>query len=260
MSRATDSYRSIMDLTADEWQAALGLEDDELPVAVVSEGTWWREQRTGERLAVLDDVVELPFPDIFIGKWHGRSVAYCCAYGAPRAVEVAHLFGSLGAQLAVQIGSCGGLQGQLVPGDVVVPDEAVCSEGIARIYGAGESVAADARWSARARSVLTEKGHRAHGGTHLTWYSIFAQDGSMVEDWHNAGYVSVDMETATTLAVARHFRMKAVSMLVVWDELLRGRSFLDPLEPDHQRAFDSAYSDLFAVALQLVDETKENGI
>ena len=254
------AFRSIMDLTAGEWQAALGLQDDELPVAIISEGTWWREQRTRERLELLDDVVELPFPDIFIGKWHGKPVAYCCAYGAPRAVEVAHLFGALGARLAVQIGSCGGLQGQLAPGDVVVPDEVVCGEGIAKLYGADETFAADALWAERARAVLAEKGHTAHGGRHLTWYSIFAQDGAMAEDWHNSGYVSVDMETATTLAVARSFGMDAVSMLVVWDELLRGRSFLDPLEPDHQRAFDSAYSDLFAVALQLVDETKENGI
>lgn len=260
MSEAAYPFRSIMDLTADEWQAALDLKDHELPVAVISEGTWWREQRTQERLALLDDVVELPFPDIFIGKWNGKPVAYCCAYGAPRAVEVAHLFGSLGARLAVQIGSCGGLQGQLAPGDVVVPDEAVCEEGIARIYGAGESVVADAGWSDRARAVLTDRGHTAHGGKHLTWYSLFAQNAVMVEEWHSAGYVSVDMETATTLAVARHFGMHAVSMLVVWDELLRGRSFLDPLEPDHQTAFDSAYSDLFAVALQLVDETKENRI
>ena len=154
----------------------------------------------------------------------------------------------------VQIGSCGGLQGQLAPGDVVVPDEAICSEGIARLYGAGESVGADTRWSARARSVLTERGHQTHGGTHLTWHSIFAQNGSMVEAWHAAGYVSVDMETATTLAVAQSFGVPAVAMLGVWDELLLGRSFLDPLAANHQRAFDSAYSDLFAVALQLVDE------
>ena len=240
MADVAHSFRSIMDLTADDWQAALDLKDHELPVAMISEGTWWREQRTQERLALLDQVRELPFPDIFVGRWKGKPVAYCCAYGAARAVEVAHLFGSLGARLAVQIGSCGGLQGQLEPGDVVVPDEAVCREGIARLYGAGDSVAADAPWSARARSLLTERGHRTHDGTHLTWYSIFAQNGSMVEAWHNAGYLSVDMETATTLAV--------------WDELLRGRSFLDPLAPDHQRAFDSAYGDLFAVALQLVDE------
>lgn len=247
-------YRSIMDLTADEWQGALGLADDDLPVAVISEGTWWREQRTGERLALLDDVHELPFPDIFVGKWKGKPVAYCCAYGAPRAVEVAHLFGSLGARLAVQIGSCGGLQGGLAPGDVVVPDQAICGEGIARIYGAGDTVAADPLWSERARTILRDRNHVVHGGTHLTWYSIFAQDGGMVETWHEAGYSSVDMETATTLAVADHFGMSAVSMLVVWDELLRGRSFLDPLQPSPQEEFDRSYEALFAVALDLVDE------
>jgi len=247
------AVRSIMDLTAPEWQRTLGLADADLPVAVISEGTWWREQRTKERLALLDDVQELPFPDMFIGRWHGKPVAYCCAYGAPRAVEVVHLFGCLGADLAVQIGSCGGLQGELVPGDIVVPDEAVCEEGVARIYGSGDRVSADPRWSERARTLLTKRDHVVHGGTNLTWYSIFAQDGRMIEAWHEAGYLSIDMETATTLAVARHFEMSAVSMLVVWDELLRGRSFLDPLEPPHQLEFDRSYEAIFSTALELVD-------
>ena len=247
------AFRSIMDLTSAEWQGALGLADADLPVAVISEGTWWREQRTKERLDLLDDVQELPFPDIFIGRWHGKPVAYCCAYGAPRAVEVAHLFGSLGADLAVQIGSCGGLQGTLAPGDIVVPDHAVCEEGVARIYDSGDTVRSTPQWSDTARALLANKGHEVHGGTNLTWYSIFAQDGRMVESWHEAGYLSVDMETATTLAVARYFDMAAVSMLVVWDELLRGRSFLDPLEPAHQQEFDRSYEAIFATALELVD-------
>jgi uridine phosphorylase len=242
-----------MDLTADEWQSALGLGDRDLPVAVISEGTWWREQRTRERLALLEDVQELPFPDIFIGKWHGKPVAYCCAYGAPRAVEVVHLFGSLGADLAVQIGSCGGLQPDLAPGQIVVPGEAVCEEGIARLYGSSERVQADPQWSELARAILAKQDHVVHGGTNLTWYSIFAQDGHMVESWHEAGYLSVDMETATTLAVARHFGMAAVSMLVIWDELLRGRSFLDPLEPSQQLDFDRSYEAIFSTALELVD-------
>ena len=249
-----EALRSIKDLTADEWQAALGLQDDELPVALVSEGTWWREQRTKERLALLEDVVELPFPDIFVGRWHGKPVAYCCAYGAPRAVEVAHLFGSLGAELAVQIGSCGGLQSDLSAGDVVVPDEAACEEGIARLYGAGETVPADPQWTERTRAILAAHDHVVHGGSHLTHYSLFAQDGNDVRAWHRAGYTSVDMETATTFAVARYFDMSAVSMLVVWDELLRNRSFLDPLEESHQKEFDRSYSNLFAIALELIDE------
>ena len=253
MTDGQTGIRSIMDLTAAEWQDALGLEDDDLPVAVISEGTWWREQRTRERLSLLEDVKELPFPDIFIGKWHGRPVAYCCAYGAPRAVEVAHLFGALGAELVVQIGSCGGLQGKLSPGDIVVPNRAVCQEGIANIYGADDQVLSDPYWSGQARMILLEQDHVVHGGTNLTWHSIFAQDGSMVEKWHQAGYLSVDMETATTLAVARHFETKAVSMLVVWDELLAGRSFLDPLEPTHQAEFDRSYEAIYTTALELVD-------
>jgi purine-nucleoside phosphorylase len=247
------AVRSIMDLTAQEWQDALGLQDADLPVALISEGTWWREQRTKERLALLEDVQELPFPDIFVGRWHGKPVAYCCAYGAPRAVEAAHLFGSLGADLAVQIGSCGGLQGGLAPGDIIVPDYAVCEEGIARIYGSGDRVQSDPQWSDTARALLASRDHVVRGGTHLTWYSIFAQNGDMVERWHEAGYLSVDMETATTLAVAQHFDMAAVSMLVVWDELMRGRSFLDPLEPAHQAEFDRSYEAIFAAALELVD-------
>lgn len=244
--------RSIMDLTATEWQQALQLDDIDLPVAIVSEGTWWREQRTAERLSVLEDVRELAFPDMFLGRWRDRPIVYCCAYGAPRAVEVVHLFGCLGAQLAIQIGTCGGLQGHLEPGDIVVPSAAACEEGVARVYGAGDHAAADAEWSERTRSRLAARDHKVHDGNHLTWYSIFAQDGAMVEAWHDAGYFSVDMETATTFAVAQYFDMAAVSMLVVWDELLRGRSFLDPLEPEQQKNLDRSNEAVYETALELV--------
>lgn len=241
-----------MDLTAEEWQRALQLDDADLPVAVISEGTWWRERATTERLNSLEDVRELAFPDMFLGRWHGRPVVYCCAYGAPRAVEVVHLFGCLGAELAIQIGTCGGLQGQLEPGDVVVPSTAACEEGVARIYGSGDVTEAHPKWSERTRALLRAKDRTVHDGNHLTWYSIFAQDGAMVDDWHESGYLSVDMETATTLAVAQHYDMAAVSMLVVWDELLRGRSFLDPLEPHHQESFELSNRTVYEVALELV--------
>lgn len=245
--------RSTMDVGSEEWQRALRLDDADLPVAIISEGSWWRQQRTSWRLGTLDDVRELAFPDIFLGKWHNRPVAYCCAYGAPRAVEIVHLFGCLGAALAVQIGTCGSLQGELRPGDIVVPDVAVCQEGIAAIYGAVDRTYADPEWSDRARSLLTARDHTVHDGTNLTWFSIFAQSGAMVEAWHDAGYLSVDMETATTLAVSRYFDMPAVSMLVVWDDLLAGRSFLDPLTPTQQESLDRSNKAVFEVALELVD-------
>jgi uridine phosphorylase len=76
----------------------------------------------------------------------------------------------------------------------------------------------------------------------------------MVEAWRREGYSSVDMEAATALAVASHFDVSSVAMLVVWDLLDRGTSFLDPLEPHHQASMDAANAAVWEVALSLVGE------
>ena len=118
---------AIMDMDPGVWQSELGLSDSELPVAIIGEGSWWREQRTAWRLGYLDNVRELAFPDMFWGTWRDRPVLYCCAYGAPRAVEFAHVGGCLGASLAVQIGTCGGLQSGPRTGDIIVPCAPDCT-------------------------------------------------------------------------------------------------------------------------------------
>ena len=89
-------HRAVMDLGRDEWMAALGIAEADIPHAVILEGSWWREQRTAWRLSRLEDVRELAFPDMFLGYHRGRPVVYSCVYAAPRAVEPAHLFGLLG--------------------------------------------------------------------------------------------------------------------------------------------------------------------
>lgn len=242
---------SIMEMTAAEWRQALELPPAETPDVVIVEGSWWREQRTQWRLSYLADVRELKFPDIFWGRWQDKVVAFCCVYGAARAVEIIHLFGILGTKLAVQIGTCGGLQSYLNPGDIILPEVAICREGVAHLYGAFDSVMGTAAWIERAQHLLAGRGHQTHRGTHLTWTSLFAQSGKMIETWHQAGYLAVDMETATTFAVAEYFQMPAVSMLVVWDDLTRQRTFLDPLSAAEQAALDQGNQSVFEVALEL---------
>lgn len=246
-------FSSLMELTAADWRQALKLPEADLPDVVIVEGSWWRAQRTDWRLGYLSDVCELEFPDIFWGRWKGKKIVYCCAYGAPRTVEIIHLFGILGAKLAVQIGTCGGLQPYLKPGDIILPDVALCREGVAWLYGAVEAAVGSPVWIEQAHTLLQGRGHQTHRGTHLTWPSIFAQDGRMIETWHRAGYLSVDMETATTFAVAAHFGMPAVSMLVVWDDLTRGRGFLDPLSASETAALNRGNESVFEVALTLAE-------
>lgn len=245
-------FRSIWEIGADEWRAALNLPAADAPDAVIVEGSWWRAQRTAWRLAALEDVRELDFPDIFWGRHAGRNVVYCCAYGAPRTVEVVHLCGVLGARLAVQIGTCGGLQPHLRTGDIILPQSAACRDGVAHLYAPQGMAHASAPTLAQAEAMLAAAGHTTCAGPHLTWSALFAQDGPMVQGWHDEGFLAVDMETATTYAVSSRFGMDAVSMLVVWDDLTRGRSFLDRLSPTEQERLDRGNAAVYETALALV--------
>lgn len=245
---------AILEMTADDWRSALELSPGDEPDAVIVEGSWWRAQRTEWRLGLLDDVRELAFPDMFIGSRKGRRIAYCCAYGAARTVEPIHIFAQLGARIAVQIGTCGGLQPSLSPGDIVVPGTVVARDGASHLYGTIDCIETDASLSGRAAALLSDRSIPTRRGPHLTWPSLFAQSDALCEQWRQAGYLSVDMETATTASVARHFGVPAVSMLVVWDELSRGRSFLDPLEDDELKALDAGNASVFDVALELAGE------
>ena len=246
-------HRAVMDLGRDEWLDALGMDPADIPKAVIMEGSWWRAQRSEWRLSYLDDVRELAFPDMFYGFWQGSPVVYSCVYGAPRAVELAHLFGVLGTPRMVMIGTCGALDPKLATGDVVVPSQAVAREGVAHLYGTVAEdtgiVLADPDLSAEGRAALESGGIRTADSLHLTWSSIFAQSGAMVEEWREQGYGSVDMEAATLFAVAKHFEFAAAALLVVWDQLTADRSFLDPLTPREQSRLDTANAAVFEAVL-----------
>ena len=244
-----------MDLGREEWRDALGMDQSEVPRAVIMEGSWWRAQRTEWRLSYLDNVRELAFPDMFYGYWQGSPIVYSCVYGAPRAVELAHLFGVLGTPRMVMIGTCGALDPRLATGDVVAPSQAVAREGVAHLYKTVTEdtgiVLSDPYLTATGRVALERTGIRTADSLHLTWSSIFAQSGAMVEEWRARGYGSVDMEAATLFAVAKHFGFLATALLVVWDQLTADRSFLDPLTPAELTRLDAANTAVFEAALGL---------
>ena len=252
------TFRSILDLTAEEWLEALGLTADEVPDVVIVEGSWWRAQRQAWRLGYLTAVRELNFPDIYWGKWGEKKVAFCMAYGAPRTVEIIYLFGKIGTQLAVQIGTCGGLQSHLKSGDVILPETASCRDGVSHLYGDNEASFADLNYVERAEKRLIARNHQTYRGGHMTFSSLFAETPEMMAAWHRAGYLSVDMETATTFSVAAYCGMSAVSLLVVWDDLTRGKRFLDPMTAEELAALERANESVYEVALALAAESNDS--
>jgi uridine phosphorylase len=138
----------------DGWMDLLDLEEDEVPRLLVLEGTWWRQKALDSRLPLLTEVRELGMPDLWHG-WYGDiPVAYCPAYGAPRAVEPVHVLGIIGTVNVVQIGSCGSLQPELTTGDIVLPERATIGEGTSQYYGGKGVAEANLGRVARAASLL----------------------------------------------------------------------------------------------------------
>ena len=248
------NFRSIAEVTREEWLAGLGLAEADTPDVVILEGSWWRDARQKQRLQHLSDVRELDFPDIFWGKLGDKKVVFCMAYGAPRAVEVSQMFACLGCKLVIQIGTCGGLQSHLAPGDIIVPTVIRCEDGVAEHYTDAGTIKADPHWVARATTHLEAEGRRVYAGPHVTFSSLFAETIEMYEAWHKDGLLSVEMETASTLAVAAKYGVPGVSMVVVWDELTAGRRFMDPMTPAALAELELSNEAVFAAALTLVEE------
>lgn len=242
---------AILDFRAGIWREALGLSQDDTPAALILEGTWWWKTATKNRLGYLEDVRELAFPDMYLGRWKGETIAYCCAYGAARAVEPAHVFAQLGTKLLIQIGTCGSLDVRSSPGDIVLPSDCAARDGIAHAYGAGSVVRTHDGSVAKAEALLRERGMTTDRVYHLTWPSLFAQSDDMCKAWAAEGLKSIDMETSAVVAVADHFGASAVSMLSVWDALQRGRTFLDPMPDEDAERLKRANEVVYEVALAL---------
>lgn len=248
---------AILDYDEAIWREALGIAPGEEPAALILEGTWWRDTATKTRLAELDDVRELAFPEMYAGTFDGVPVVYCCAYGAARAIEPAHVFAQLGTPLLIQLGTCGTLDVNASTGMVILPEVVAARDGVSQHYGAGETVETDAAWLVRAEQLLSERDVETQRAYHLTWPSLFAQSNAMCDGWIAEGLLSIDMETSAVVAAADHYGVSAVSMLTVWDALPHGRTFLDPLAPQDLRRLKRSNQQIYEAALQLARQAAD---
>ena len=95
------------------------------------------------------------------------------------------------------------------------------------LYAGQDTIAGSSATAELAATALVTRGVRVPQARSVTRPTLFNQPLELVRGWQRDGYRGVDMETATTLAVAQRFGMVGVSMLVAWGEVLSDRSFLD---------------------------------
>ena len=151
----------------------------------------------------------------------GRRYAIEVAFGAAMAGNIVHLWCGAGVPTVVQLGWFGALQPGSTAGDVLVPTHAAREEGVSDWYLA-KGILADA--SPELAGAIAERLHALPGGVLegpiFTTPSMLAESREVIADWGRHGWQGVDMETAATFAVARHFGAERAAALILVDDLV----------------------------------------
>jgi len=212
----------LKELTRADWLSILSLPERRVPLVLLVRGTrslthWYRAAQ-----AHFTNVLELGTPngildDLFVADLGPHPVAYASVYGAPMASEVTHVFGLLGTRLVIQIGNCGALADDLATGDLFSASEACCGDGASQYYAPGEACVTASldpcEWIPAGSSATAA----VRRGRIYTTSALLAESRDDLETWHQDGCAAVDLETAATFAVAKHFGMDRTSLLYVFD-------------------------------------------
>lgn len=87
----------------------------------------------------------------------------------------------------------------------------------------------------------------------FTTSALFAEGEREVEQWFHEGWGAVDMETATTLAVAEHFGMDSIAIHFAFDNPRRKEHLLLS-EPEKDRRRSSGDESMVRAALDIITD------
>ena len=221
----------LKELTKKEWLSLLNIPENRVPTVLVLRGTRNLKVNYAKHSNFFTDVFEVGSPngifeDVLIGTYKNRDVGYASVYGDAMASEVTHLFGVLGTSLVIQTGCCGALTDSIQAGDIVCATSAYCGEGAAQYYLPDKQEVHTSLELAEG-SIPSGIGSVAiHKGRIWTTSALLAEGSAEIQNWSHQGYIAVDMETASTFAVAEYFGMQRLSLLFVFDNPSQGEHIL----------------------------------
>ena len=232
----------LKELTKSEWLSLLNIPENRVPTVLVLRGTRNLKVNYAKHRTFFTDVFEVGSPngifeDVLIGTYKNVHVGYASVYGDAMASEVTHLFGVLGTSLVIQTGCCGALIDSIQSGDLVCVTSAYCGEGAAQYYlpqiqeinASLELV--EGSFSSSTLPVAIHKGRI------WTTSALLAEGKAEIQEWSHKGYIAVDMETASTFAVAEYFGMQRLSLLFAFDNPGQGEHILlSDVEKQKRRA------------------------
>lgn len=221
----------LKELRKKDWLSLLNIPENRIPTVLVLRGTRNLKANYTKHAAFFTDIFEVGSPnsifeDVLIGRYKNIDVGYASVYGDAMASEVTHLFGVLGTSLVIQTGCCGALTDRIQAGDIVCATSAYCGEGAAQYYLPQTQEINASLGLVEGIPSLGTTSVATHKGRIWTTSALLAEGTAEIQDWSDQGYIAVDMETASTFAVAEYFGIQRLSLLFTFDNPSQGDHIL----------------------------------
>jgi uridine phosphorylase len=206
----------------------LGIDAEDTPDGLILHGIYDMPQqarRWRDRLA--DARVAQKAFNIVIGKHEARTIWYTPVLGGPMAALAVHCAAVLGVQGIIQIGSFGGTRRGMKVGELLLATSAGRGEAASDWYlEPGTPAKADENLVQTIRDLLNSRGLDWHEGSVFTTSAFMAEEWEDILRWESAGYVGVEMEAATTFAIAQHFGIPSACLIYLLDNLIEDQHLL----------------------------------
>ena len=161
----------------------------------------------------------------FTGTFRGRPVSVqSTGMGCPSAGIVVEELVQLGVKRLLRVGTCGGLQPDLVLGDLIVALSAVPADSTATHYVSGEPHAPTADWELVHGPVHAAKelGKPVRVGPIVSSDVFYDPDRGRAQRWSDRGILAVEMEAAVLFTLGALRKVRAGCLLTVSDVIVEG--------------------------------------
>ena len=170
--------------------------------------------------------------NIYTGTLLGETVSVCSTgIGGPSASIAMEELHNIGADTFIRVGTCGGIDMEVLPGDVVVATGAIRFEHTSLEYAPIEFPAVpDFEITAALKAASEDLGYRTHTGVVQCKDSFYGQHSPermpianrLTDDWHAwkaAGVLASEMESAALFVVAAALHVRCATVLnMIWNQ------------------------------------------
>jgi len=211
------------DFQKEDWLKVLGIPEKNIPSSFIIHGEWVLEDNLSLWREILCNEALVPKWNTLVGKYNNLNIGYANVYGSSMASNIVHQFACSGTEIFIQTGYFGGLSSEVRYGDILIVTSAEMKDGVSQWYLPEQIVVESNKELVEAAcNYCEEKGYRYVKGTVVSMSAMLLETHEMVKEWALKGHDGVDMETATTLAIAHKFNKKAIGLLNLSDHIING--------------------------------------